>query len=118
MNKIKFINDDDAVNKMIDAAIKHSISSVNGDYKDANMNFDIVQNAVHYLRYINQLDKLRALLYNENVSVRLAAASYFLVHDERIAIEILENIVKQNLPHMSFNAKMVLSEWKDGNLKL
>jgi hypothetical protein len=117
-NMKKINNIDSAIDIIIDSANKHAIASEMGDYKTANKNFDLIQKAVIYLRNNNGINKLEELLYHENVSVQLAAASYLLIHDEKKAIAVLENIVKQNIPHKSFDAEMVLSEWRKGNLRL
>lgn len=116
--KKTFENNNSAIETLIDSANKHSNASEMGDYKSANKNFTLIQKAVYYLRENDGINKLEELLNHKDISVRLAAASYFLAHNADKAILILENIVRQKIPHKSFEAKMVLDEYRKGNLKI
>jgi hypothetical protein len=107
-----------AINTIIDASQKHSYATEIGDYKTANKNYDIIQKAVIYLRANDGVYKLRELLTHSQVSVRVAAASFLLKHFEQEAIGVLEEIASKSIPHQSFNAQMVLQEWRNGNLAL
>lgn len=109
----------DIATKIIeDSAKLHAHASLNGDYKAANKHYDRISEAIAFLRANDGLKKLYELLFREDVNVKLAAASYLLSHDEKIAIPILEGIAESEIPHSSFSAKMVLSEWENGNLNL
>jgi hypothetical protein len=111
-------NIEDAVKIIIDSAIKHSIASENGDYKVANKNYMLLQEAIYFLRDKNRIDKLQDLISHNDISVRLSVASYLLIHNEEMAISVIKNIIEQKIPHKSFTARMVMEEWKKGNLKL
>lgn len=112
-------NIDSAIKIIIDCADNHATASEEGKYRIANKNFDEMQKAYFYLRDNNHLDSLEILLTHPSLNVQVAVASYLLLYDKLSAKakKILETIAKQEIPHKSFNAKMVLSEWKKGNLK-
>lgn len=107
-----------AIEIIIDSASKHSLASEIGDYRLANKNFDLIRKAVHYLRENNRVDRLEELLDYEDINVRLAVASYFLAHNRAKAISVLENIISLEIPHKSFEAELVLEEFKKGNITL
>ncbi len=107
-----------AINTIIESSKKHAFASESGDYKIANRNYDLIQKAVGYLREHNGIDKLKELLSNSEVSVRVVAASFLLKHSEQEATSALEEIASKSIPHQSFNAQMILQEWRKGNLNL
>ncbi len=107
-----------AINTIITSSQRHALASQEGDYKTANKNYDLMQKAVNFLRTNNGNDKLMELLKHEDVNVRVAAASFLLKHSEKQAIDVLEATTAMSIPNTSFNAKMVLQEWRNGNLNL
>lgn len=116
--RILFNNNESAIGTIVDSAQKHSIASENGDFKTANKNYDLIKKAVEYLRKHNGIDELKGLLTHTEISVKIAASSYLLKHFEREAVKVLEEIANKSIPHKSFDAKMILQEWKKGNLDL
>lgn len=54
-----------------------------GDYKVANKNYDIVAKAVAFLKERNEVDKLLNFLTHSSVGVRMSAATYLLLIQEK-----------------------------------
>jgi hypothetical protein len=48
----------------------------------------------------------------------MIAATNLLVNNEEKAISVLEDIVNLKILYHSFESKMILSEWRKGNMKL
>lgn len=107
-----------AVNVIIAASQKHAQAIETGDYKIANKNYDRTRKAVAYLRENGGIENLKNLLNHKETSVRLAAVTFLLKHHEAQAKAVLEEIVSASIPHQSFSAKLVLQEWRNGNLNM
>jgi hypothetical protein len=107
-----------AVETFIESATQHSTASENGDYKTANRHYALVQKAVRYFRETSQIKELEKLLDHPDVRVRLAAAAYSLGHYKQKAITVLEDIVAQRIPHKSFEAELILNEYRKGNFEI
>jgi hypothetical protein len=99
------------------AAEKHAVATETGDHKTANKNYDIIISVVNVLKSENKIDYLYQFLSHNSIGVRSAAASYLLESYEKQAVEVLEQIKGSEYGIHSFNAEMVLSEWRKGNLK-
>ncbi|MEM9680914.1 MAG: DUF2019 domain-containing protein, partial [Bacteroidota bacterium] len=106
------------IQMLVDASIEHGKASEDGDYKTGNKNYDIIVSAAKYLNENDSVNELLKLLNHENVSVQLWAATYLLEKYESEATQSLVSISKKNITHYSFDAKITLEEWKNGNLKL
>ena len=100
----------------VEAAIKHAEATKEADYKTGNKNFLKKIAAVSYLKEHNSIHELLQYLNHNDVGVRLAAATYLLPQYEEKGIKVLEEIAKIAGPP-SFDAKMTLREWRNGNLK-
>jgi hypothetical protein len=94
-----------------ESAILHKESSWNGDYKKANKAHDEIIGVLKYLYIHNNLDELYPLLKDPSLYVREWAATYLLPKYEKEAIATLKEID-------SFEANIVLEEWKKGSLDL
>lgn len=116
--KHSFNNIESAINTVIESSKKHAFASNTGDYKTANKHFDLTKKAINYLRENDGIVQLKELLVHSEVSVRVMVASYLLKHFEHEAILVLEEIASKSIPIQSLDAKMVLQEWRKGNLKL
>jgi hypothetical protein len=60
---------------------------------------------------------LKRIAGSNNLNVQILAAAALLALDEPFASELLEQIQDGNLGAASFEAKMMLQEWKKGALK-
>jgi len=100
-------------------AKKHGEATMEGDYKLANENYDKLVKLLQKIRQFgNDGDiALLSLIEDENQSVRCWAATDSLKYDKRKAVKVLKKLSKEE-GIIAFDAKMVLSEWKKGNLKL
>ena len=99
------------------AALNHSEATEQGDYKVCNKSYSTIIKAVAYLREQNHLQELLPFLNNSSEGVRVIAAANLLPINGKEAIATLEDIA-QGIGIQSFNAKMVLREWRKGTLKL
>ena len=103
-----------------DAAIAHYESTINGDYKKANKAHDKVVKCYKELKSIGEegLNAIVELLNHPNHAVQGWSATHSLfIKPERAKLVIMD-IIKNGDVHNSFNAKMVLSEWEKGKLKV
>ena len=116
--KVVFSNSKSAINALIESSKKHSEAANTGDYKTANKNYDVIQKAVVYLRANDGLAELKNLLANNETSVKVWAATFLLKHYEKDAIAVLEDIAQKSIPQHSFDARMVLQEWRNGRLNM
>lgn len=116
--KHKLNNLDSAINIIIESSQKHAQATETGDYKTANKNYYLIKKGVTYLRENDGIEKLKELLTYNETSVKVWVASYLLKHDEHLAVTVLEEIASKSIPHQSFDAKMVLQEWRKGNLNI
>ncbi len=115
MTKIK--NIDSAEKIFVEAALNHSEAIELGNYKIANKNYDHVIKAVLFLKSQKAISNLSKLLTHSSLGVRLAAATFLLDLYPIESEKTLKEIVNSQGIH-SFRAETILSEWKNGNLKL
>ena len=100
------------------AAELHAYYNERHEFKKGNIHADAILKAVNFLKSIDGLRNLEPFLNSDIMGVKGWAAAYLLTLNNPKAIEILENTAALNVPHYSFNAKILLSEWREGNLKL
>jgi hypothetical protein len=115
--KQNFNNSKEAINTIITSAQKHTYATDNGDYKTANKNYDLVVEAVDYLKKNNELDKLKDLITHNEISVKVAVASFLIKYSDPQAIAILEEIASKAIPHHSFTAQILLKQWNGKKIK-
>lgn len=114
MRNIKNVKD--ALELFEKAAIKQSEAIDKGNSKVANYNYDIMVEVAKFLRANKSLKELSVFYEHPNISVRSFAAAYLLPIDEENSIRVLDEIVKMKVLG-SFDAKMTIQEWKNGNLR-
>lgn len=112
------IDKDNALKLFIEAASKQAKFTEDGDYKNSNKQYDVIINVAKYLKRTNNLRELINLLDNEDVGVKIWAATYLLEENEEKALLTLRNISNQDIKQHSFTAKMVIEEWNGGTLSL
>jgi hypothetical protein len=100
-----------------DASIKQAVATEQGDYKTSNKRYSEIAKAVAFLKSEDAIDNLRQFLSHSLVGPRMWAACYLLAFDEKESRKVLEQIVASAGIH-ALTAKMTLSEWNKGNLKL
>jgi hypothetical protein len=113
----KILNLESAIEIFEFSAIQHTTANETADYKACNKAYKSLANSRDFLRLNNRIDLLIPLLNNENNGVRVWAASFLLFYHEAIAVKVLEDISIGN-GHNATNARMTLSEWRKGNLKM
>jgi hypothetical protein len=115
MTKIKDI--ETALLRFEEAAIKHAEATEQGDYKTGNKNYAVIVKVIAFLKEHNNIDNLSVFLNHSSVGVRMWAATYLLLIKETEGLRVLKQIASETGIH-SFTAKMTISEWGKGNLKL
>ena len=115
MDALKITDIKSAITLFQEAAIKQVESTKYGDYKTGNKYYDLISKVANYLKEKDAIVKLKPLLYNPSVGVRLWSAYYLLPFYENESIAVLEQIVKESDIH-SLTAETTISEWKKGNL--
>jgi hypothetical protein len=115
MKKIK--DKETALSLFEEAAIKHAEATKQGDYKTCNKSYKIISKAIMFLKEHNEITSLSKFLNYSSVGVRVWAAIFLLPVEEIKATNTLEQIESEK-GFFSFEAKMTLSEWRKGNLKL
>jgi hypothetical protein len=111
-------NLDDAINQFRESCQKYGFYSVKCDSKLANKNYFLIKNAVDFIRENNGEELLKVFLTSDCNWTKLWASTFLLKHFEQESILVLEDIESKCIPAISFDAKMVLQEWKKGNLKM
>jgi hypothetical protein len=103
------------------SAAAHGAGALDGgDPKETNRAADEIVEVVRLLREEQDQGRqfLTDLLGEENVSVRIWAATYLLPLDAEQAVFALEKAAKADKTIIGFGAEMVLREWRAGRLKL
>ncbi|MBU2703248.1 HEAT repeat protein [Sporomusaceae bacterium BoRhaA] len=106
------------INEYLESCIKGEDAQERGDSKMYNKQQRIIQKIRKELKSNSEygLEKLMPFLEHQSTFVRLETAiSLVPVQPERAKQVLLELIDTRGLT--AFNAKMTLSEWKNGNLK-
>lgn len=109
----------EAVAKYVESAITHGECTESGDHRTANRAYDEVMGSLRLIRAAGDAgrEELLKLLEHANDSVRCWAGTHLLKSDGRAAKKVLKKLAsKPGL--VAFDAKMVLSEWRKGNLKI
>ncbi len=108
-NLIKILREE-AINHGI-----HAYSLEKGSTKKTNKAADVINKTYKSIKEMGRLDELKPLLDDESPHVRLWVAGFLLdiypEEAERVLIEL------GKMRHIGFEARMTLSEWKEGNLK-
>ncbi len=109
---MKFENIELAKKELVEAILNQLKATEEGDHKTGNKNSDIIRAITAYIKENYGLQEMKDLLDHESDKVKVWAAKSLLPIYEEIALNILEKIGSKNIPHCSFDARMILSEWK------
>ena len=105
--------------KFSEATKAHGQALENGDHKAANRAYALTHKAARVLQ--QSADHGEAvfleMLKGDCHSTRKTAALFLLNLREREAIEALEEVARRGGPLVSFDAEMILSEWRNGSLQ-
>lgn len=107
----------EVVNEYIKAAMNHGNALAEGNSKKANSAYRIIEKNYNILKQNEALELLIGLLTHENNSVKLWAARHTLNYKSDLAKKVLLELGTLKSTSVAFDARMVLSEWKKGNLK-
>jgi hypothetical protein len=87
-----------------------------GDVKAANQQYERYAIVLQELVAAGHLSSLASLLDHVDPVVRLTAATDLLAENEARSTEVLESLMKSGHPDVCFEAEVVLTEWRAGNL--
>ena len=117
---MKFKNTNDAIRLFEENAEKHSVATLNGDYKEANKCYKKIQLTKNFLLAQNDLNSLGCLLHKESISIKIWAARY-LLFSNKFSVASQQELIKihtNNTGILASSAKQVREEWQLGNLTL
>jgi hypothetical protein len=98
-------------------AADHGAHMARGDADASNASYDRLQNAFLSLARKGNRDQLFVLYDDVDPFVQCWAAAHTLEIDEPRALQKLEQLEQAKIPHVSFDAKYTIQEWKSGELK-
>lgn len=97
-------------------SIKHGLALENSNSKKANKAYDNILKSYLSIKKMDKLDELKSLLNDESPYVQFWTARYLLEAYRDEAEEVLDALGRLKGISVAFNARMTLSEWKEGNL--
>ena len=105
------------VDMFSDATIKHHTALTANNHKAANKYFKLAERYVCEIKqYPNWEKSFINLLNHENIGVRINSASILLPYETKLAEQVLKkHCFATGID--GFNARMILKEWKSGDLK-
>ena len=107
---------DTALASYRDAACAHGAATLVGDSDRANRAAKMIREMYLELAQLDQLERLRELLVDDDPSTRSWSASHLLHTWPREAEPVLRELAKRE-DILGLNASMALHEWKGGRLK-
>lgn len=99
-----------------DESLKHGFAIEEGNSKKANKAYEVIHKSYLALKDDNSLVGLEELLEHESPFVRLWTARYMLQVHTTKAEKVLQELSGLKGISVAFDARMTLSEWKEGNL--
>jgi hypothetical protein len=115
--KLKFETLNKAKTGLIDAITIQYKATLEGDFRTADKYSKKIILITNYIKTNYGLEQIKDLLDNDNDKVRVWASKSLLPIYADIAIKVLEEIGSKDVPHCSFNARIILSEWTGKPLK-
>lgn len=104
-------NIDKALSSFKILAATQAAATENGDYKKGNKAFKQIIQIIKYLKGLERVNELEALLSDYNVGVRMFAAYGLLQTSPDVAVPILKEIAQREDIH-SLTASVTLELWK------
>lgn len=104
-------NIDKALSSFKILAATQAAATENGDYKKGNKAFKQIIQIIKYLKGLERVNELEALLSDSNVGVRMFAAFGLLQTSPDVAVPILKEIAQREDIH-SLTASVTLELWK------
>ena len=104
-------NIDKALSSFKILAATQAAATENGDYKKGNKAFKQIIQIIKYLKGLERVNELEALLSDSNVGVRMFAAFGLLQTYPDVAVHILKEIAQRDDIH-SLTANETLKQWE------
>ena len=105
------------IEKFVDAATKHTLASLEGDYKRGNRENDKLMKIYNVVKDMGKQTIFLPYLNHPNEGVRLWAAVFSLKTYPELGTKCLKDLIQlETITGLS--AETTLSEWEKGNLEL
>ncbi|MEL6303179.1 MAG: hypothetical protein AAFQ20_00150 [Bacteroidota bacterium] len=106
-----------AKKELVQLIIKNQEASKDGNYKLVNSTSERIWKLRDNIEKEFGLEVLKDLLEHDNPDVQVSVAHWLLPIYEEVCIMLLRSIGKKKIPHTSFDARLILSEWLDEPLE-
>ncbi len=106
------------ISSIRESILIHARESWGGDFKVANKHFKkYTKEICELFQAGNGSEIMFKFLDDEEPAVKSVGAYYLLLHNSKVAEKALKSIFNVQIYGIGFNAKTILSEWKNGRLK-
>lgn len=106
------------IESYINAAIKHGECTEEGDYKQANKQYKIIQRSLNELKVSEKgVTQLKDLMEHQSDYVKLWSSTHLLSVEEKKSRQVLMELARKP-GFLGLTAQTTLDEWTKGNLKL
>lgn len=104
------------INIFKDAAIKQFAYTKEGNWKKGNAQVKRMNIAFEKLKEsgVEGRNALLELIYDDKECVSISAAVYSMSYNPDKCISVLEKLAEQDIPHISYDAKLSLQNWNNG----
>jgi len=109
---MKFKNIEEAKKSLIEVILMEYIGMLTDDDKIQEKNIKIAYKINDFIKNNFDLKDMKDLLNHEIPKVQIWAANMLLPIYEDISLKLLDDISKKEIPHCSFNAEMMIKNWK------
>ncbi|GAB1858739.1 hypothetical protein MHTCC0001_35790 [Flavobacteriaceae bacterium MHTCC 0001] len=109
---MKFKNIKEAKKDLVEAILKEYIGTLTDNDKLQENSIKKAYKIDNYIKGNFDLKEMKDLLNHDIPKVQIWIANMLLPIYEEAAIKLLDDISKRNIPHCSYNAEMMLFNWK------
>ena len=106
----------ESVNAFKDAAMKQFTFTKEGDWKKGNAQIKRMNTAFKNLKEVGDegREALLNLINDDEVCVSKLTAVYSMRYNPDKCLTVLKKLAKQDIPHISFEAKQSIQSWDNG----
>ena len=112
---MKFKNLEDAKKSLVEAILMEYIATLTDDDKIQEKSIKKAYKINDYIKKNFDLKEMKDLLNHDIPKVQIWVANMLLPIYEDIATKLLDDIRKKEIPHCSYNAEMMMFNWKRKN---
>lgn len=108
MKKIK-----DLIKEFSFGATMHYKFSLEGNYKQGNIEIKKINKIYDLIKMQNGLNELLELIHSDVPEVSSLAATYCMKFNPEKCLSVLEKLSEEEIPLISFSAKHAIENWKN-----